>query len=342
MTSSTMQSPPLLLSVLLDRGASLQPDNEIVTRVEGGYSRLTYAQHQRRVYQLASALTAWGVRSGDRVGTFMWNTARHYQCYHALPAMGAVLNTINIRLAPKELGYILTHAGTRVMIIDADLLPLLEAVDAAVLQQVGLFIVCGTDEKPGGWSSTLPHAVDWDEFLATGSTARIAWPRDLVETDAMGLAYTSGTTGNPKGVAFSQRSTYLHTMVVPHVDFFAMSGADTVLSVVPMFHVMSWGLPFASLMLGSKTCLNNRFMDPASIMTMFTDEGVTFSAGVPTIWQGIRTALEADPALADGLVLERLACGGSVRAWAVSQPPTKALAGGAGGVVAPLQVLGST
>ena len=159
--------------------------------------------------------------------------------------------------------------------------------------------------------------------------------------------------GNPKGVAFSQRSTYLHTMTIPQVDFFAMSGADCVLSVVPMFHVMSWGLPFGTLMLGCKTCLNNRFMrpstppyprpscpsparvvgrsnervglrrwvpccwvvaEPGDVLKMFTDEGVTFSAGVPTIWQGIRTALEADPSLAEGLLLNRLACGGSAPA----------------------------
>ena len=314
MAASTMMNPPLLLSTLLDRGTRMQPENEIVTLIEGGSHRITYRQHQGRVYQLASALKAWGVNVGDRVGTFMWNTARHLQCYHALPSMGAVLNTLNIRLAPAELAYIIGHAECRVIILDADLLPMVEAVDQAVLATVGLFIVCGMDEKPGGWTSSLPHAVDWDEFLASGSTEVISWPRDLDETSAMGLCYTSGTTGNPKGVAFSQRSTYLHTMTIPMVDFFAVSAADCVLSVVPMFHVMSWGLPFGSLMLGCKTCLNNRFMSPEAILTMFTEEGVTFSAGVPTIWQGVRAALESEPALAEGLVLNRLACGGSAPA----------------------------
>ena len=135
-----------------------------------------------------------------------------------------------------------------------------EEVPVEVLNSVDLFVICGTDEQAGGWTSTLPNAVDWDEFLAGGSEEIFEWPRDLDETEAMGLCYTSGTTGNPKGVAFSQRSTYLHTMTIPQVDFFAVSGADCVMSIVPMFHVMSWGLPFGSLMLGCKTCLNNRFM----------------------------------------------------------------------------------
>jgi len=127
----------------------------------------------------------------------MWNTGRHLQCYHALPSMGAVMHTVNIRLSPAELGYIITHAEDRVILLDADLLPLLEAVDDEVLNTVELFVVCGTDEKPGGWTSTLPNAVDWDEFLDSGSDAPVVWPRDLDETTAMGLCYTSGTTGPP-------------------------------------------------------------------------------------------------------------------------------------------------
>eukprot|EP01051_Picozoa_sp_SAG22_P002838 SAG22_NODE_130_length_18670_cov_12.091379_16_plen_304_part_00 len=259
---STMQSPPLLLSVLLDRGAKLQPDNEVVTLVEGGkYHRRSLASHMVQTRKLANALTGWGVRRGDRVGTFCWNTGRHLQCYHAIPCMGSVIHTLNIRLSPKELGYIITHAGDRVIIVDEDLLPKLEAVDPAVLDTIELFVVCGTDEKAGGWTTTLPRAVDYDEFIEAASP-EFVWPRDLDENSCMGLCYTSGTTGNPKGVAFSQRSTYLHTVTIGMTDFFTLSGADTILSIVPMFHVMSWGLPFISLMLGTKLCMNNRFMDP--------------------------------------------------------------------------------
>jgi fatty-acyl-CoA synthase len=230
-TGSTMNdSYPLLLKTLLDRGPKLQPLNLVVTKIEGGYHTITYAEHMCRSYKLANALAKRGIGVGDRVATFMWNNARHLQCYHAVPCMGAVLHTLNIRLGANEIGYIVNHAGDRVVIIDADLLENFEKVfeqkeTAALLAGVELFVVCGLDERAGGWKSDLLPAnkvVDFDEFIAS-EPDHFEWP-DIPENSPMGLCYTSGTTGNPKGVAYSHRSTYLHTIVIMGPDHFCLSG----------------------------------------------------------------------------------------------------------------------
>lgn len=309
---STMQRVPLNMATLCDRGAYLQPDEKIITKIEGGYHEITYREHQTRVYRLASALAKHGINRGDRVGTFQWNSARHYQSYHAIPCMGAVLHTLNIRLGPVDLAYVVQHAGDRIVIIDADLLPAFEVIPPAQLDGIELFIVCGTDEKRGGWSSTLPRTVDYDDFLATGDDF-FAWP-EMDENEPMGLCYTSGTTGNPKGVCYSHRSCYLHTISSNLPDCLGISGTDVVLPVVPMFHVMSWGVPFITMMLGTRICHLNRFMAPQPTLKFFTDYNVTYSSGVPTIWQGIRQVLKADPSLGAGLTLKRLTCGGSAPA----------------------------
>lgn len=305
--SSTMQSPPLLLHRLLDRGPRLQSNNLIITKVENGYHSITYKQHMTQTYRLASALHKWGIRPGDMVATYAWNTGRHLQMYHAVPCMGAVLHTLNIRLSSEELIYIINDAADKIILIDSVLLPQLEKIPPSKIPSVKAFIVCGNNEKTGGWTSTLPNTIDYDDFLAQGS-AFFQWPDDLDENSAMGLCYTSGTTGRPKGVAYSQRSTYLHTMALGMTDTFNLSGTDTILSIVPMFHVMSWGLPFLALMLGSRIVQCNRFNN---FLDMFLDNGVTFSAGVPTIWQMIRKTLTANPEISRNLKLERLACGGS-------------------------------
>lgn len=304
-----MMQIPLHMGILCDRGAKLQPDNKIVTKIEGGYHEITYREHQQRVYRLASALSKWGVNQGDRIGTFQWNTARHYQCYHAIPCMGAVLHTLNIRLGPKDLSYVASHAGDRVVIIDADLLPAFEAVPVEELNGIELFIVCGTNEKRGGWKTTLPRTVDYDDFLSTGD-AFFPWPV-IDENAPMGLCYTSGTTGNPKGVCYSHRSCYLHTITNAMTEALGIDGLETVLPVVPMFHVMSWGVPFITMMVGAKLCQLNRFLAPGPTLEFFIDHDVTFSTGVPTIWQGVRAALIANPSLGKKLKLTRLTCGGS-------------------------------
>ncbi len=301
----TMQRTPLLLSRLLDRGARLSPDEEIVTATAQGPHRQTYAQTRARACQLANALRRRGIAIGDRVATFMWNGRRHLEAYHALPSMGAVLHTLNIRLSARELEYIIGHAADRVILVDADLLPLLEKLRGQ-MPSVELIVV---GSESGGFQTSFENAVDWEEFIGSEPT-EYRWP-ELDENAPMGLCYTSGTTGNPKGVMYTHRSTYLHTMAQSMTDAMSLSATDSVCGIVPMFHAMGWGLPFTATMLGAKQVMPHRFMDPKSLLDLMAAEEVTISAGVPTIWQGAKAAIEAEPKRWDLSKLERLTCGGS-------------------------------
>lgn len=305
----TMQRTPLLLSRLMERGPLLSPREEIVTRTETGVHRQTYADLRRRAHQLAHALVASGVQIGDRVASFNWNNHRHLEMYYAVPSMGAVLHTLNIRLSARDLEYIVNHAADKVVFVDEDLLPLLEPL-AASCPTVEKWIVC-SDKPEGSWKSSLPGAVGYEEFLAAhASKGDYAWP-DIDENSPMGLCYTSGTTGNPKGVMYTHRSTYLHTMAQAMTDSIALSAVDSAMPIVPMFHAMSWGLPFTATMLGCKIVFPNRFMGAKDLLDLMSAEKVTVSAGVPTIWQGIRAAIEAEPDRWDLSSLWRMTCGGS-------------------------------
>lgn len=303
----TMQRTPLLLSRLMDRGALLAPDEEIVTLTQTGHYRQTYRETKARASQLAHALIDLGIQTGDRIASFMWNGARHLELYQAVPSIGAVLHTLNVRLAPQELEYIVNHAGDRIIVVDADLLALLEPL-AGKIGCVEHIIVC---DEPGGigWESPLPNVVDYEAVIA-GNPTDFSWPQ-LDENAPLGLCYTSGTTGHPKGVMYTHRSTYLHTVTQAMTDTMGLSGTDCVCGIVPMFHAMGWGLPFAAMMLGAKQVMPHRFMDPQSLLKLIASEGVTLSAGVPTIWQGVRAALERHPGQYDLSRLSRLACGGS-------------------------------
>lgn len=318
-----MMKIPLLISSLLDRGAQIQPNNLLITRTANGYSTITYREHLQRSKQLASALQAWGVKRGDRVATFCWNTNRHLQCYHAIPCMGAVLHTLNIRLSPKEQGYIVRFSEDRVVIVDFDLLERLAEVSPHDLATVQLVVVCGLDEKPGGWENSPAHrllasklgpgglVVDYDAFVSSASAA-FEWPRDLDENAPLALCFTSGTTGNPKGVVYSHRSQYLHTLCMVAPDCMNLAGKDTLLPVVPYFHANGWGLPFSALMLGARVVHNGRFTDPASILEMAVDWKVTFSAAVPTVWQTVRNSLQHEPEKYKGrFAIRQISCGGS-------------------------------
>lgn len=303
----TMQRTPLLLSRLMERGPLLCPEEQIVTRTDDGLHRYTYADLRRRSHQLAHALASRGVRIGDRVASFLWNNHRHLELYYAVPSMGAVLHTLNIRLSPRDLEYIVNHAADRVVFVDEDLLPLLEPL-APKCPTVEQWVVC-SDKGAGNWRSSLPGAVDYEEWIA-GHTGDYRWP-EIDENSPMGLCYTSGTTGNPKGVMYTHRSTYLHTMAQAMTDAIGLSALDSALPIVPMFHAMSWGLPFTSTMLGCKVVFPNRFMTPRDILDLMTGEQVTVSAGVPTIWQGLKAAIEAEPERWDLGRLSRVTCGGS-------------------------------
>ncbi len=302
-----MQHTPLLMGFVLDRGAKVAPKEEIVTACGSGVRRQTYLETRNRAHQLAHALAGAGIEVGDRVGTFMWNGSRHLEAYHATAGMGAVLHTLNIRLSDKDLEYIIEHAQDRVIIVDADALPLLEVMKDR-MPSVERIIVA-TEEGFEGWETELPNPVDYEDFIA-GQSTHYDWPL-IDENSPLGLCYTSGTTGNPKGVEYEHRSQYLHTMAQCMTDSMALSATDTICGIVPMFHAMGWGIPWSALMLGCKQVMPHRFMDPVRLLELMISEGVTVSAGVPTIWQGIKGLYEVDPDSYDLSGLSRLTCGGS-------------------------------
>ncbi len=278
-----------------------------IAATEDGSRSQTYAETRDRAHQLANALEDVGIGIGDRVGTFMWNGSRHLEAYHATAGMGAVLHTINVRLSETDLEYIINHAGDRLIIADADALPLLDKLSGRIPSVER--VVVATEAGFEDWSTSLPSAIDYEEFIR-GKPTRFEWP-EISENAPLGLCYTSGTTGRPKGVEYEHRSQYLHTIAQCMTDSMGLSGADAVCGIVPMFHVMGWGIPWSALMLGCKQVLPHRFMDPARLVRLMADEKVTLSAGVPTIWQGVKSAIESNPDAYDLSSLERLTCGGS-------------------------------
>ena len=302
-----MQRQALLMARLIERGAKVQPDAEVVTATETGARRQSLSETRDRAHRLAHALKAFGIRPGDRVATFMWNGARHLEVYHAVAGMGAVLHTLNLRLGPTDLQYIVRHAEDRIIIADADALPLLAPLAGRVPSVRGVVVAA----EPGceQWATDFAPAVDYEAFI-DGHPSRFDWP-PLEETAPLGLCYTSGTTGRPKGVEYEHRSQYLHTLTQCMTDALGLSGTDTVLGIVPMFHVMGWGIPWAALMLGCKQVMPHRFMAPERLVALMAEEGVTLSAGVPTVWQGVKAVVEAAPDAHDLSALSRVTCGGS-------------------------------
>lgn len=300
------QDNPLLLSRLLHRGASIAPDEEVVTLTASGCHRQSYQATQERAYQLAHALADAGIRAGDRVATFMWNSAAHLETYYAVSCMGAILHTLNIRLPATDLEYIISHAEDKVIIADADLLPLLEPF-ADKIPSVRKIVVVSFDAAD--WQTSLPEPVAYNDFIAP-FPKHFDWPV-LDENAPMGLCYTSGTTGKPKGVVYTHRGTYLHTLTLVMTDCMNLSAMDVNCGIVPMFHAMAWGVPWAALMLGIKQVLPHRFMSPDALLGLLASEQVTISQGVPTIWQGVKSVIEADPKRFDLSALTRVTCGGS-------------------------------
>ena len=306
-----MQRTPLLMSRILDRGATVAPAVEVVTAAESGTRRQSLAATRDRAHQLAHALHEAGVRPGDRVGTFMWNGSRHLEAYHAIAGMGAVLHTLNIRLSARDLAYIIGHAEDKLLIVDADVLPTLAPLLAQVpcVAQLVVAVEDGFEDWRRHLPGDAPPAAEYEAFIA-GKPKRYDWPA-LDENAPLGLCYTSGTTGEPKGVEYEHRSQYLHTMAQCMTDAMSLSATDTVLGIVPMFHAMGWGIPWSALMLGCKQVLPHRFMTPQRLVELLATEQVTLSAGVPTIWQGVKAAVEAAPEAYDLTALSRVTCGGS-------------------------------
>ncbi len=298
-----MMEYSLTLQHAYNRAVSLFPRKEIVTQLDNGLHRYTYRDWGRRTAQLANALLGAGVQQGDRVATLGWNTYRHMELYFAIPCIGAVLHTLNMRLFSEQLVYIINNAEDSMIFVDGDLVPLLESF-ADKLPTVKQYIVMG--EAPGATGKLQP-SIDYESFIA-GQPEKIDWPA-LDENTAAAMCYTSGTTGNPKGVVYTHRSIFLHSMAASMADSLALSERDVILPIVPMFHANCWGLPHSGIMLGAKFVLPGRFMDPLRMLQLMSSERVTFAGGVPTIWIGVLNALEREPV--DLSSLRMLICGGS-------------------------------
>lgn len=299
-----MDDFPLVLSTLYDRAVKLYPSQEIVS-VEHDRTivRQSYAETDLRVRRLARALDErLGVGMGDAVGTFAWNNRRHHEIYWATANTGRICHTLNIRLFPDQLSYIVNHAADRVLFVDPDLLPLAERF-ADRLETVERFVVMG-GEVPD--TTRLRNVMSYEELI-DGVDPIQAWPH-LDERSPMMLCYTSGTTGNPKGVAYTQRSTYLHTLA--NLANSTLDAASVVLPVVPMFHASAWGYPWMATTVGAKLVYPGPDLTPQGLVSLFTSERVTVSAGVPTVWLGIQQHLMDNPGVDTSTIVDFL-CGGS-------------------------------
>jgi 3-(methylthio)propionyl---CoA ligase len=286
-----MMHRPLLISSLLTHAERHHGEQLVVSRrVEGDIHRCTYSALAARSRQMAKALAALGVQPGEQVGTIAWNGYRHLELYYAVSGSGAVLHTLNPRLHPDQLTWIAEHAQDQVLCFDKTFLPLVEAV-AARLGSVKHFVLMA-DRAHMPTESKIPNLLCYEDLI-NAQDAHFDWP-DLDENSASSLCYTSGTTGNPKGVLYSHRSTVLHTFASSLPDALNLSARDAILPVVPMFHVNAWGLPYSACMVGAKLVLPGPGMDGKSLYELFESEGVTLSAGVPTVWQGLLGYVQAN------------------------------------------------
>ena len=282
-----MMDFPLTLGHVLERAGRLFPESEIVARMpDKSLHRYRYADFHRRTLSLIAALRRLGLKRGERVATLMWNHHAHLEAYFAIPCMGGVLHTLNLRLAPDDIAYIANHAQDRILIVDDVLLPLYEKIRGQTrFEKVIVVPLSG---------AAVPTGCENYETLVAGRRA-VKLPA-LKETAPAGLCYTSGTTGRPKGVVYTHRALVLHSFASALPDVMGMSNADTVTPVVPMFHVNAWGMPFTAVMVGAKLAFPGPHLDPVSLLDLYEAEQVTLTAGVPTIWAGILDALDREPA----------------------------------------------
>jgi fatty-acyl-CoA synthase len=284
----SMQDYPLTTQHMLWRLERLFDRKEIVTRRESGLHRYGYSDLARRVHQLANVLTRLGVQPGDRVATLAWNNYRHLELYYAIPCMGAVLHTLNLRLFPDQLEFTIRDAGDSVLFVDRTLVPVLNQVAGRIPSVRAIVVLSDGEPVP---EHGLGELLDYETLMAA-ETPEFSWPR-LDEWSAAAMCYTSGTTGNPKGVVYSHRSQFLHAMCVLQKDSLGLSEPDVLLPVVPMFHANSWGLPYAAGLCGCKLIFPDRFMgDGQVILDLAESEGATILGGVPTIWINLLGTME--------------------------------------------------
>ncbi len=277
-----MQNHPLLISSVIDFAARHQGDTEVVSRrVEGDIHRYTWADVQRRAKQVAKALDALGVKVGERVGTLAWNGYRHLELYFGVSGSGRVLHTVNPRLLPEQIAWIVNHAEDQVLCFDTTFLPIVQGIHAHCKTVKRWIALCDEDKLPK--DTGIPNLISYEAWIGQQSPD-YTWPV-FDENTASSMCYTSGTTGNPKAALYSHRSTVLHAYAAALPDVMGLSARDSALPVVPMFHVNAWGLPYSAAMVGCKLVFPGPAMDGKSIYELMEAEKVTFAAGVPTVWQ---------------------------------------------------------
>lgn len=299
-----MMDYDLTLPAMLRRAEALYSHKEIVTRnPDKSFHRYTYADFIRRSKQLSLALKELGVGKGDRVATLAWNHYRHLEAYFGVPAAGSVLHTLNLRLSPEDLAYIVDHAEDKALLVDESLLPLYENIRDRVNLDHVVVIRDNDEDIPEGM-------LDYEKLIGAADADDFEYP-ELDERSAAAMCYTSGTTGRPKGVVYSHRAIALHSLGHTMADSLAVQESDVALPVVPMFHANAWGLPFSATMVGAKQVFPGPHLDPASLLEDFEGEGVTITAGVPTIWLGLLQALDEEPGKYDLSALRAMLVGGS-------------------------------
>lgn len=302
MLDGTMQDFPLTLDQFLRHAAKWHPDAQLVTARDGGEpSRISYADLMDRSLAVTGILTGYGMRQGDRVATLAWNSQAHVEVWYAIMGAGAVCHTLNPRLTAPQLAAMLDQSQARILVVSADLLPLAQHITALAAGVTHVLVIDG--EAPADWD--LATAL---EPLIDGASRDAAWG-GFAETAPSGLCFTSGTTGAPKGVTYTHRSSFLHTLKLLQTDVMALSGRDSVLVAVPMFHANAWGLPFAVPAVGGRLVLPGRNTDGASLARLIASEGVTVGVGVPTVWLGLVEHLDATGGELPSL--ERIIVGGS-------------------------------
>lgn len=301
-----MMDVPLTVGMIMRHGATVHGDSEVVTWTGDDARRANYAQVVRRAARLAGALRELGVTGDQRVATFQWNNQEHLEAYLAIPAMGAVIHTLNLRLAPEQVAWIANHAQDDVLIVDGSLVPLLARALPEMKTVRHVLVVGEADLSPLDGAGRQLHS--YHELLAA-QPEEFDWPTDIDERSAAAMCYTSGTTGDPKGVAYSHRSAYLHSMCICSGEAGGLTPSDRILPVVPMFHVNAWGLPYAALMSGTSLIMPDRHLAADSLVRLIEALQPTIAAAVPTIWGNVLRHLREHGG--DLSSIRRVICGGS-------------------------------
>lgn len=287
MIQSTMQRTPLSLNQFLERAGKLFARSEIVSRLpDKPLVRHTFADFHRRALQLAAALLAAGLKKGDRVATLCWNHYAHLECYFGIPAAGGVMHTLNLRLAADEIAWITNYAQDRFLIVDDILLPLFEQFSRHVPFEKVIVV-------PFSGQPVSAPLIDYEALLATAPTTFAYAPHD--ENDPVSMCYTSGTTGRPKGVVYSHRSTVIHTLMANQPDHWGLKASDSVLPVTPMFHANCWGLPYVCVTSGITMIFPGPHLHPEDLLDLFNQEQPSYVLGVPTIWLTMLNLLDSNP-----------------------------------------------